>query len=465
MNSNEMVSVPRKPTPAMLEAMRAPCGETDDGYPNPATLEERYMAAINAAPAEQHQGEPVGYVCPRALDAAINGRIGAEQISILKAPNLYINKPLYTHADPGEVERWKSTAEHFTGVSIKATEEVSRLRAQLAERDALLNLADHALSANSFNSVGDVIEHDQAMRDEVCAKIAALYASAEPSAPECKHPIKCARFDNGEIVDHVCQDCLHVFKPSAPVGLDPRECRKCGSLTAEKCKAGGCWFEREPSAPVERDERAGLDVEAAAQRLAACMDYPWEFMPEQGRNSMREHAKAVINAALERKPSFEAAYNEWVDKSEWARKGATPKELGLHLADVIRARYEQLQADLTARDEEIDALRQGMKGDYDLDAWLAFVEEAPQLRKDAERYRWLRSRDLNAISQGGVFAGLTPDNLVLNEETLDKAIDAAMAPDYVEASPHGRLNGTPPEPCSGCGTPGWTGNCPQCIPY
>lgn len=41
-----------------------------------------------------------------------------------------------------------------------------------------------------------------------------------------------------------------------------------------------------------------LDLDAAAKKLAACMDYPWEHMPEQGRASMREHATAVIGAAL-----------------------------------------------------------------------------------------------------------------------------------------------------------------------
>lgn len=41
-----------------------------------------------------------------------------------------------------------------------------------------------------------------------------------------------------------------------------------------------------------------LDLEAAAKKLAACMDYPWEHMPEQGRASMREHAKAIVSAAL-----------------------------------------------------------------------------------------------------------------------------------------------------------------------
>ena len=45
---------------------------------------------------------------------------------------------------------------------------------------------------------------------------------------------------------------------------------------------------------------------------------------------------------------------------------------------------------------------------------------------DATRYRWLRSRDLKTISQGGVFAGMTPQNVILNEEDLDQAVDAAI---------------------------------------
>jgi len=45
---------------------------------------------------------------------------------------------------------------------------------------------------------------------------------------------------------------------------------------------------------------------------------------------------------------------------------------------------------------------------------------------DAARYRWLRNRDLDAISQGGVFAGMTPEDVVLNGDDLDKAIDAAI---------------------------------------
>jgi len=44
----------------------------------------------------------------------------------------------------------------------------------------------------------------------------------------------------------------------------------------------------------------------------------------------------------------------------------------------------------------------------------------------AKRYEWLRSRDLDAIGSGGAFAGMTPENVVLNDVDLDAAIDAAM---------------------------------------
>lgn len=48
------------------------------------------------------------------------------------------------------------------------------------------------------------------------------------------------------------------------------------------------------------------------------------------------------------------------------------------------------------------------------------------LERDAARYRWLRERDLETIEQGGIFAGQTPENFVLNGEDLDQRIDAEM---------------------------------------
>lgn len=47
-------------------------------------------------------------------------------------------------------------------------------------------------------------------------------------------------------------------------------------------------------------------------------------------------------------------------------------------------------------------------------------------RADAERYRYLRERDLDTIADGGVFVGMTPANIVLNLEDLDTWVDAAI---------------------------------------
>lgn len=46
---------------------------------------------------------------------------------------------------------------------------------------------------------------------------------------------------------------------------------------------------------------------------------------------------------------------------------------------------------------------------------------------DALRYRHLRAKDVDTIENGGVFAGQTPQNFVLSEDDLDKAIDHEMA--------------------------------------
>lgn len=58
----------------------------------------------------------------------------------------------------------------------------------------------------------------------------------------------------------------------------------------------------------------------------------------------------------------------------------------------------------------------------------SFTEkEATQLVARAKRYRWLRERNLDTIETGGVFAGLTPDNVALNLEDLDRAIDQEIS--------------------------------------
>lgn len=52
--------------------------------------------------------------------------------------------------------------------------------------------------------------------------------------------------------------------------------------------------------------------------------------------------------------------------------------------------------------------------------------EIERLRKDAERYQVLRQADVDTIHNGGLFAGLTPENIVLNGRDLDERVDAVI---------------------------------------
>lgn len=56
-------------------------------------------------------------------------------------------------------------------------------------------------------------------------------------------------------------------------------------------------------------------------------------------------------------------------------------------------------------------------------SYLQYGTSLDDVRRDAERYRKLRAVDIDAIDKGGIFAGLTPDNVVINGEDLDIAVD------------------------------------------
>jgi len=47
---------------------------------------------------------------------------------------------------------------------------------------------------------------------------------------------------------------------------------------------------------------------------------------------------------LEADERIEAAFNEWHSKTEWVQETAKPKELGMHRADVLKQRIDELQA-------------------------------------------------------------------------------------------------------------------------
>lgn len=59
-------------------------------------------------------------------------------------------------------------------------------------------------------------------------------------------------------------------------------------------------------------------------------------------------------------------------------------------------------------------------------AVLALLTENEALRRNAARYLVLRRSDLDTIHNGGLFAGLTPENIVVNGHELDVLVDAVI---------------------------------------
>lgn len=138
-----------------------------------------------SAPAEQHQVVPVKLPAYKLAsqynshdwDEGYRDGWGACRDEIAKLG------PLYTHSDPSEVERLRedlskyiARANDFAAKMQGAQSEAGTLRAQLAERDALLDrVVDHAKFWH---------DHPYAEVVEAIAKdYKALSASAEPSAP------------------------------------------------------------------------------------------------------------------------------------------------------------------------------------------------------------------------------------------------------------------------------------------
>ncbi|WP_332774285.1 hypothetical protein [Pseudomonas sp. ESBL1] len=159
------------------------------------------------APAEQHQGEPVAYLCK--AEGAKWLQYGSKVGDPWKPGEVQVT-PLYIHADPGEVERLRAELEQRNreksarqALSISLIDEARNLRAQLAERGSLLRDIDEFMDSEpQIPSLGLDLEKRLS---------AALSASAEPSAPKCTH-----RFMSLADSPRRCADC-DVVEPSAPV--------------------------------------------------------------------------------------------------------------------------------------------------------------------------------------------------------------------------------------------------------
>ncbi|MBM5460249.1 hypothetical protein H8F21_22045 [Pseudomonas sp. P66] len=425
-------------------------------------MTELYQVMHEAQPAAQHQGEPVALPERKNhvhqglshTDAKADGwNACLDEIAKLG--------PLYTHADPGEVEQLRSNLRQWLDVDADRLEVMGRMCAKLAVQETLLRKVIE-------NEEGFTFDHDLMKNIK-----AALSTSAEPIVPEqaqlmevdlnkihgsvtCQpeggvpFTVKSGPMENpidgGENWSlTITGDLLGCRIVSEDVEPESDMARRIdfswgGGITVEGLLPEGTTFKihgpsRDASAPVERDELPPFaqKVLKKLRRTQAC------FEDSQGTDIGRDWLDVLVRLglmnrvqrspalweisdagdalleardALERKPSLERAFNEWVDKCQWARKDAVANELGMHLADVIKQRFDRMRAicvhlqdDLTARDEELD-----------------------NLRMDAGRYRWLRDKS-QSIHPFYLSVPIWFSGIRFRKENVDESIDSSMTED------------------------------------
>lgn len=258
----------------------------------------RELNKVLAQPAAQYQGEPVAWCQPHWSGKYAGYCWGPERPNS-PCPELW--KPLYTHADAGEVgqgyhhtvveglvnrnnelreerddlraerDEWKQRCQYNADTAHDVARERDTLRAQLAELGALLRLARQFVVNGvdlGYIQMPDADTPDPA-HDLVPKIDAALSASAEPSAPACSP----------------CNGTGYAHSNGMPV---PGTC--------DECKGTGL----EPSAPVERDERAAFEAEGITYKLSRRKEFG---CTDEYEDSHTQFAWAgwQARAALERK--------------------------------------------------------------------------------------------------------------------------------------------------------------------
>lgn len=114
------------------------------------------------------------------------------------------------------------------------------------------------------------------------------------------------------------------------------------------------------------------ETQSVALRLADALE-DGSYLLSQERNT----TAAELRRLDARVTSLEFAFNEWHDKTDWVQETAQALELGMHRADVLRARIEALDA-------ENKALRSAI-GDA-CEGW----NMHPDLRKLLEAALWAK---------------------------------------------------------------------------
>ncbi|MCI1022597.1 hypothetical protein HWD96_10160 [Pseudomonas putida] len=328
-------------------------------------MARQLLEASSVRLAEQHHDEPAAWRYRHSkpgMSWFFTEKTGADGCLIDGFD--YEVQPLYTHADSGEVERLREGIAKHWKVVCDQRAEIESLRDQLAKV-----VRSGALTPSEL----------EALEAECCA----LSANAEPSVPKCVtckgngvigwHRGQTAEsYEEGESPCEECNATGYAHSNGMPVSGSCTTCNGLGTVPdGEITDLDGVEFENGPVECVKDCPDCGSGPDNIPD-LAT-----WKRRAIEAESKLRTYDPQVVELGERAMQALLA--------------DPKPSELVLTKCKLC----DQLQADLTARDEENDSLRQ-----------------------DAERYRWLR--DKAHTSDWEFIGGQTPDG-------GEAEIDAAMA--------------------------------------
>ncbi|UXZ44532.1 hypothetical protein [Pseudomonas soli] len=308
MSNTEMVSVPR----GLAERIAQICMFTmyKEDY--------RAISEILSQPADQHHDEPVAWL-RRCLKGERAGCIEQGGPGEANNPEYWSPAfPVYERPDPGEVERLREGISKHWKVVCDQRAELDTLRAHLAERDALLSEIRGDITSRGWNGGCSIPSR---------IDLALLSASAEPSAPV-------ERDERAEF-----EACIRREWPMAPIS------RKRDLLPkGDPCYGDYC------DEPLQR-AWVGWQMRAALERKSPTApddDQPCDLATWKRR-------------AIEAESKLRTYDPQVVELGERAMQAilVDPKPAQLVLTKCRLC--DQLQSDLTARDERIDKLEQALR--------------------------------------------------------------------------------------------------------
>ncbi|MCO7503156.1 MULTISPECIES: hypothetical protein [unclassified Pseudomonas] len=433
-NTEQMVSFPRELTDDLAELIAEKARVCGGG-----AVDIWDAICAHAQPAAQHQGEPVALPERKSYEESFSVH-GQGQIMGWNAYHDEIAKlgPLYTHPAPvqqGEPVAWRGinelgevVTEWIDGVPPERMVDLRGNPGSFAKIELAYSHVDageverlHELSVTNILMAitpgidGMGREHYAQSVGEVEQKLSELMVEVDTlrASLESVRTSRDAFAQNAIDLRAQLAERDALLRIVREQGLNPvtaAAIRIALSASAEPIPFPGYppvpedrKLPAEPSAPVERDE-----LEAEAQRIYESWSDQRGYVPwvARGNSLKQDEARRQARAALERKPSGDIP-------------DFTPGS-GNKVERRATELVAQLQADLTERDQRLDQFQQVM-------------QKVATLRG---------TLDLHGIRE---------------------EVEALLWPD-LHSRPEER--GTPEtEPCSGCGTPGWTGACAKCVPY